>query len=155
MGTKLKKKDIVDSIKKQLEKCLEYQKKDPDKAAAKRVELLEKNPVKLGKFYVNVTLKSPDMAKVTNLDERLKRLQSKKYLCTIDDMEKVYETGVVIDVKINETSLQITPQIMRILQFANVDFDAEVHEWKHSNAAVEPKEHDVWKLHHRRRENCA
>ena len=107
MGKKIQKSKLLDGIKSQIEKCMEYQKKDPDKSAQKRVKLLQKNPVNLGRFYVNVTLKSPDVAQITDMDERLKKAVQMKKLFVVNDLNNVYEAGAIVEATISKDKLTL------------------------------------------------
>ena len=71
MGKKINKSDILDEIQAEINKCLEYQKADPDKTAQKRVENMEKNPCNTKRFFVNITLKNPEIAQTEKMSERL------------------------------------------------------------------------------------
>lgn len=104
MGQKIKKKDILDEIKAEIDKCLAYQKADPDKTAQKRVENMAKNPCNTKKFFVNVTLKNPEIAQTEKMSERLKRVKVKRYLATLDEMKKIFEAGCIIEVTVNKNA---------------------------------------------------
>jgi len=107
MGQKIKKKDILDELKSTIDKCLAYQKADPDKTAKKRVDDMSKNPCSTKRFYVNVTLKSPEISQTDKMSERVKRLKVKHYLLNAVEMNSVFQEGCIIEVPISNTSTTI------------------------------------------------
>jgi len=100
MGKKLDKKDILETIEKEIEQCKAFQEDDPDKGAEERVKSLNANPVALGKFFVNITLKNAEIANVTKLSERIKRLEDKDRLMTVKEINALYKAGCIITVNI-------------------------------------------------------
>lgn len=104
MGQKIRKKDILDGIKSEIDRCLAYQKADPDKTAQKRADRMDKSPCGEKRFYVNVTLKSPEAAETDKLPERLKRAKVKRHLANLDEMKKAFEAGCVIEVGVSRTA---------------------------------------------------
>ncbi len=72
MGQKIKKSEILDEIQACINNCIEYQKSDTDKSAQKRVQNMDKNPCNTKKFFVNITLKNPEISQTEKLSEILK-----------------------------------------------------------------------------------
>ena len=87
MGNIISKQSILDEIKAMLEKSRQYQGNDPDESAENRVNNAKIDPCGIGKYYVNITLKSPEISETTKLSERLKHLKSKKYLANLDEIQ--------------------------------------------------------------------
>lgn len=101
MGKKINKSEILDDIQAQINKCLEYQKADPDKTAEKRVKNMEQNPCNSKKFYVNITLKNPEVSETDKMSERLKHLKTKRHLVNLTEIKDIFEVGCIIEVNVS------------------------------------------------------
>lgn len=101
MGKKIKKSDILQEIENKIKTCVEYQKKDPDLTAKKRIEMLENDPCGDLTYYVNITLNKTKTESSINLSDRLKNIENKRYLPLLDELNLVFDEGCIITVYFN------------------------------------------------------